>query len=638
MRLKTFRAFTLSEALGAVKSDLGEQAVILHTRTFKRGGFLGLGGREIVEVIASETDSGIEASPPAGTPSEPNEAIEKPEAPSTAGVAAARAYGSQDSTATVAHENVASSRRADHVDHVDHVDPVNHVDPPVSSGSLEVDREKTRKLAQALAIRIERQQAARASAGVAGPDDVITPSGDPPPKATLAPAHAKTVSTGSTMPERDAPERFVIGKGGVLLPEVPDAAASAPVSDSMVSDGVIEIPREPAPRVIALEEDSSRSILAANVDDSTGVSELSSTSQPADDEMAARVPIDVPVSPQVAPVSIQLTPAITEESRSVSGVEPAPEAAAASGTHGGADELSAIRNTVGRLLESGGPSVRTRTTADSAESLGRPEPLTEAYASLIAQELSRDLAERVVANLQDELDPQSLANPVLVREALLAQVATLVPTAEDLEFVKPRDGRPRTIAFVGPTGVGKTTTLAKIAATMTLRDEIRVGLVTADTYRIAAVDQLRTYAEILGLRLEVASGPTEMKAALERCQDLDAVLIDTPGRSQNDTDRIADLRALIDAARPHETHLVLSGTAAERVLLREAEAFSTLGPDRVVLTKLDEAVTFGMLVSVVRRIGRRISWVTTGQEVPTDVERATSKRLANLMLGEPVKS
>ncbi|NCF38531.1 MAG: flagellar GTP-binding protein, partial [Planctomycetia bacterium] len=108
--------------------------------------------------------------------------------------------------------------------------------------------------------------------------------------------------------------------------------------------------------------------------------------------------------------------------------------------------------------------------------------------------------------------------------------------------------------------------------------------------------------------------------------------------SQNDSDRIADLRALVDAARPHETHLVLSGTAAERVLLREAEAFSTLGPDRVVLTKLDEAVTFGMLVSVVRRIGRRISWVTTGQEVPTDVERATSHRLANLMLGESVKS
>jgi flagellar biosynthesis protein FlhF len=290
------------------------------------------------------------------------------------------------------------------------------------------------------------------------------------------------------------------------------------------------------------------------------------------------------------------------------------------------------------MLANGGLSAVDRSSSESSESLGRPEALTEAYASLIAQELSRDLAERVIAVLQDELDPKSLADPKRVREALLAQVSALVPTAEDLEFVKPRDGRPRTIAFVGPTGVGKTTTLAKIAATMTLREGIRVGLVTADTYRIAAVDQLRTYADILGLRLEVASDPSEMRAALDRCSDLDAVLIDTPGRSQNDADRIADLRALIDAARPHETHLVLSGTAAERVLLREAEAFSTLGPDRVVLTKLDEAVTFGMLVSVVRRIGRRISWVTTGQEVPNDVERATSERLANLMLGEPVKS
>ena len=280
-------------------------------------------------------------------------------------------------------------------------------------------------------------------------------------------------------------------------------------------------------------------------------------------------------------------------------------------------------------------------TADSASAAGAavtPPNRDWSFEGIFGTFDKAKLRAALVESLQAELDEASLEDPEAVRTALLGHLATLVPTAEDLEFTRPRDGRPRTIAFVGPTGVGKTTTLAKIAATMTLRDEIKVGLITSDTYRIAAVDQVRTYAEILGLRLEVASTPVEMRAALERCSDLDAVLIDTPGRSQNDSDRIADLRALVDAARPHETHLVLSGTAAERVLLREAEAFSTLGPDRVVLTKLDEAVTFGMLVSVVRRIGRRISWVTTGQEVPTDVERATSHRLANLMLGESVKS
>jgi flagellar biosynthesis protein FlhF len=99
-----------------------------------------------------------------------------------------------------------------------------------------------------------------------------------------------------------------------------------------------------------------------------------------------------------------------------------------------------------------------------------------------------------------------------------------------------------------------------------------------------------------------------------------------------------ELRTVIDQANPHEVHLVLSSTASERVLLREAEAFADLRPDRIVLTKLDEAVSFGMLVSVVRKIGRRLSWVTTGQEVPSDIEQATGQRIANMMLGGSVKA
>jgi flagellar biosynthesis protein FlhF len=627
MRLKTFRAFTLSEALGAVKSDLGEHAVVLHTRTFKRGGFFGLGGREIVEVIASESDSEIEASTPVVERPANAQPVGTSEVPSSTGVAAARAYGSSSSTTSVVREDATSNGRED---------LINLIDLPVSSGSLEVDREKTRKLAQALAIRLERQQAARSSAGVAGPDDVITRSVEAPKKATAETGPAAVVHTERTVPGRDAPQRFIIGEGGVLLPEVQEAAKEVAVPSVVPST---DLSREPAPRVIALERETERSILAPTVSNPNELDEPIAAVTPAVIEAAGREANAVEdVSSAtlevggVAPLSVA-----SNAADAVDEADATPETDEKDATDA-TDELVAIRNTVGRMLANGGPSAVDRSSSESSESLGRPEALTEAYASLIAQELSRDLAERVIAVLQDELDPKSLANPKRVREALLVQISALVPTAEDLEFVKPRDGRPRTIAFVGPTGVGKTTTLAKIAATMTLREEIRVGLVTADTYRIAAVDQLRTYADILGLRLEVASDPAEMRAALDRCSDLDAVLIDTPGRSQNDADRIADLRALIDAARPHETHLVLSGTAAERVLLREAEAFSTLGPDRVVLTKLDEAVTFGMLVSVVRRIGRRISWVTTGQEVPNDVERATSERLANLMLGEPVKS
>jgi flagellar biosynthesis protein FlhF len=524
VRLKTFRAFTLAEALDAVHADLGTEAAILHTRTFKRGGFLGLGGREVVEIIASERRPETTILPaPDRVPEEDGGPLASPPSPRSLASARARmAYGAAELPRP--SEGIEESTS-------------------ISSGSLEIDRDRTRKLAQAMAVRLERQRAAREAAGVRGPDDLI---GGPEQSQPTASAERSTIkpiasSPGAACPESmEGVERFVIGPDGVLLPE--EHLRSAPLG-----------------------------------------------------------------------------------------------AGAGRATH----ELEAIRRTVGRVLAEGGDPAALAADPEHEGALGptaTSDPLASAYAELVAQELSRDLAGRVIEAIESSLDPDARRDPARVRAAMLAQIAGLVPTEESLESTRPRDGRPRTIAFVGPTGVGKTTTLAKIAATLVLRDKVRVALVTADTYRISAVDQLRTYADILGARIEVAGDAAAMREAIARCGDVDAILVDTPGRSQNDADRLAELRGIVDAARPHETHLVLSGTASERVLLREAEAFSSLGPDRVVLTKLDEAVAFGMLVSVVRRIGRRISWVTTGQEVPRDIERATGSRLADLVLGGAVRA
>ncbi len=559
MRLKTFRAFTLSEALDAVHEDLGTQAAILHTRTFKRGGFLGLGGREVVEVIAAER--------------KPETTI-LPSVVSESAIVSTPSEASVTARARVAYGRTMPSPPTESATADDAA--------PVTSGSLEVDRDRTRKLAQAMAIRLERQQAAREAAGVAGPDDVI--GGESTPEVIEEPADAfKPVSfpqehaSASDHPEATSRSgRFIIGPDGVLLPE----------------DHLEASVSEPAPRVVALDTEH------LTADPGSGV-----------------------------PVAMPTTALPT----------PSPESGTAADqdiTH----ELDAIRRTVGRVLADGGIPLGAEAGSTRTPEAGVGDPLASAYASLVAQELSRDLADRVIASIETGLDVDARRDPSRVRAAMLAEIADLVPTEESLESTRPRDGRPRTIAFVGPTGVGKTTTLAKIAATLVLRDKMRVALVTADTYRISAVDQLRTYADILGARIEVAGDAAGMREAIARCGDVDAILVDTPGRSQNDADRLAELRAIVDAARPHETHLVLSGTASERVLLREAEAFSALGPDRVVLTKLDEAVAFGMLVSVVRRIGRRISWVTTGQEVPRDIERATGSRLADLVLGGAVRA
>ncbi len=186
----------------------------------------------------------------------------------------------------------------------------------------------------------------------------------------------------------------------------------------------------------------------------------------------------------------------------------------------------------------------------------------------------------------------------------------------------------RVIALVGPTGVGKTTTVAKLAATFKLAHGFRPGLVTVDTYRIAAVEQLRTYAEIIDLPLAVVNAPGEMRRAIDELGDVDLVLIDTAGRSPRDEVKIRELADFLAAAQPDEVHLVLSAVAAERSLRAAVERFAVVRADRLILTKFDEAVGLGGVLAVLGQADRPVSYITTGQAVPDDIEPADRTRLA----------
>jgi flagellar biosynthesis protein FlhF len=186
---------------------------------------------------------------------------------------------------------------------------------------------------------------------------------------------------------------------------------------------------------------------------------------------------------------------------------------------------------------------------------------------------------------------------------------------------------------VGATGVGKTTTIAKLAANFRLRDGIRMGLVTVDTYRVAAVEQLRTYAEIIDLPIKVVTGPSEMRCALDELAGLDLVLVDTAGRSPSDELQIQELKTLLAEARVDEVHLVLSMTSSLRHMEGTAKKFASANATAVILTKLDEAAGMGALMTVARRVPLPISYVTTGQGVPDDIEPARAERLARLVLG-----
>lgn len=264
-----------------------------------------------------------------------------------------------------------------------------------------------------------------------------------------------------------------------------------------------------------------------------------------------------------------------------------------------------------------------------------PAELMQTYRQMLENQVAEELAFQVLDTLCQQLTHEQLHDENLVRAELQQLVAAYLPASGGIELKA--GGGPRVVAFVGPTGVGKTTTIAKLAANFKLRAHCRVGLITIDTFRIAAVDQLRTYAQILDVPLQVVMAPAELKQAIARMKDRDIILIDTAGRSQNDPVRIQELKAFLDAVAPDEIHLVLSSAASEKNILQAAEKFAQVRIDKIVFTKLDEAVGFGVILNVLKRIDKALSYITMGQDVPDDIATGNRTELASLILGtQPV--
>lgn len=259
-----------------------------------------------------------------------------------------------------------------------------------------------------------------------------------------------------------------------------------------------------------------------------------------------------------------------------------------------------------------------------------PRELVAVYARLIEADVPETTARRLVRHVVETLDPERIHRVDLVDECLRGAVEQCISVAPPIRAVP---GARRVVALVGPTGVGKTTTAAKLAASYKLTRGVRVGLVTVDTYRIAAVEQLRTFAEIIDLPLAVVNHPGEMSRAVENLGPVDLVFVDTAGRAPRDESRIQELADFLDEAGPDETHLVLSMVAGGKSLRGIVERFAAVRADRLILTKLDEAECLGGILSVLGWSDLPISYATTGQTVPDDYEPADRRRLARLILG-----
>ncbi len=264
--------------------------------------------------------------------------------------------------------------------------------------------------------------------------------------------------------------------------------------------------------------------------------------------------------------------------------------------------------------------------------LPEPDPVLAALeARLLEQEILPELAKEVVTTIEEGLtEEEDGLTPARANQLAAERLKQILGDHPR----KPLQPETRIAHFVGPTGVGKTTTIAKLAAEQVLRHRRKVGFITSDTYRIAAVEQLKTYATILGIPLEVVFSPQDLKKAFDNLKECDIVFMDTAGRNFRNEMYVSELNALLQGDPRSETFLVLSLTMKYKDMKAVAENFSRFRLDKVLLTKRDETETFGPILNLLHEYPLALSYITTGQNVPDDFNVVSEDELIALILGE----
>ncbi len=569
MRIKVFKAADLKEAMAMVKDELGRDAVILHTKRYKQGGFLGYKSKEVVEVTAAVDDT--PRRPRVKLPAMPRmprqPAPREPEPPKPQKAAFPRNVLSQYKTAGT-EEGVSLARAQ-------------------NQGAEAASPPEAQEFAPLAPEPIMRSSAASQPSKPAKkrqPRISVQPPREP--------AEAEEAFDGVNI------EEIQSGLAEPILPKLepePIIARPAPAASGRISPSA-EAPKKDKPRIIKAE---ALAAAAAKETDEPGEEE---TAKP-----AAVSPKETMIAPAASSEPSDIsggTPEVHEEDRQINEKQEKINALE--------DELAQMRQMLRQVMN---------------QPPNGEEPLTLKDA-LQAQELRDDVMQDMIRKIPPATMMLGKDSPEAVK-ALGDYLHSVVKTGDGIGL---KDGRPKIVALIGTTGVGKTTTIAKIAAKFVLERGISVALITADTYRISAVDQLRTYSDIIGLPLEIVYSPEELKPALRKHRGKKLILIDTAGRSQNNDYQMEELKELLSVEPSIEKHLVLSATTKERDAEAILERFAACRPDRILMTKTDETESIGFIVNLLFDRRLAMSYLTTGQSVPDDIEPAKPEALARLML------
>jgi flagellar biosynthesis protein FlhF len=292
------------------------------------------------------------------------------------------------------------------------------------------------------------------------------------------------------------------------------------------------------------------------------------------------------------------------------------------------EQTDLIAEKVDNLMD----SVENETaTKEQSASPDFPGELDDLYHQLVGMDVEKKFARDLVGRVRRQLEADEFHERKAINQQLEEEIESEFESPPSLQ--SPEDG-PLIVPFVGPTGVGKTTTIAKLAAYYSVEESRSVGFVTLDGYRLAAVEQLRRYADILRVPLRDVTDNDDVDRAIEELveQDVEIIFVDTAGRSQFDDDKIGEIEDVFPDEYPVKTHLVVSAKCRSRDLKDVLDGFERIGYDRLAVTKLDETKAHGTVYNLLRRSDQPMAYFTDGQEVPDDLWIAESGIVSDLIV------
>ena len=617
MRIKVFKAPTMKDAMANVKAELGDDAVILHTKRYRKGGLMGFRSKEIIEIIAAVEDQSPEervniaisgrgsegrldiSSPAGGIEDYQQEEFTSPE-PVT-----------QPEQPMPKVSKRSAVKEPENVQVSDSIQVPAPIKPP--RGILaQYQTAGTAKQVQKAQAKIEEEETQKASAQVSATIadlmEVIKRQGNT--EKTQQPAEQKEMETSVIDNSRDMYD--------YPLPEEEDYP---PPLDDDYYGGEMDIQRP-------VEQVKSEPVHE----------EKATVSEEMVFEPKAVMPAEKAEKPQEEITVEKEAPKKTVAKKKKKNIK---------NTENNAEIEDTPKESVKQEKKSA-PEDDSENDSRENEILQLQEELAQMKA-MLSHAMSGELNDEKVVNLQIALKQNEVNDKVIqdmisrltgaeivadknsakARAALEKYLRKTIRVATGITLFS---GRPKVVALIGATGVGKTTTLAKIAAKFVLEKGVSAAMITADTYRISAVDQLKTYSDIIGLPLEIVYSPDALKKAIDKHSNKQLILIDTAGRSQYNDYQMKELCEFLAVDKNIEKHLVMSATTKNRDAEAILEHFSVCKPDRVIFTKTDETSSIGLVPNLLHKKKIALSYLTDGQSVPDDIHPASIEKLAELLL------